>query len=134
MVCSLKHCLLPNYLIFSYIVFLQDVSRLVDLCRQSIVFDCVSDLAACLEVIAADPEVCTVRIKNRLDLAYDASQSGGYRDVAVNLRIVCQTAVELGVDGHVCEVQLILRPFADLKVIRHNSTSTSPLVICFKAP
>jgi hypothetical protein len=29
---------------------------------------------------------------------------------------VCPAAAELGADGHVCELQLILRPFAELKV------------------
>ena len=34
----------------------------------------------------------------------------------VNLRFVCPVAAELGADGHVCELQLILRPFTELKV------------------
>lgn len=102
-----RFCILP-----------QDVSRLVDICRQSIVFDSLDDVAQCLETIAADPEVCVVRVKNRLHQAYDASASGGYRDVAVNLRISCKTSIELGVSGHIGEVQLILRQFAEIKVPR----------------
>ncbi len=56
-----------------------DVSRLVDVCRQSIVFDRPEDLAACLRAVAADPEVVVHRVKNRLDPAYDARTSAGYR-------------------------------------------------------
>ena len=41
----------------------------------------------------------------------------GYRNVAFNLRLRTAAARELGVDTHVCEVQLLLRPFAELKVV-----------------
>ena len=61
-------------------------------------------------------QVQVVRIKNRLDPAYDSGRSAGYRDVALNLRVVTAEAMALGVDLHVCEVQLLLRPFAALKV------------------
>jgi len=46
---------------------------------------------------------------------YDATSSGGYRDVAVNVVIVTEEAVQLGVSGHVCELQLILEGFSLLK-------------------
>ena len=93
----------------------EDVSRLVDLCRQSIIFESPSDIAACLAAIAADPAVSLVRIKNRLDPQYNALSSAGYRDVAINLRMVGQEARDLSLDEHVCEVQLILKAFAELK-------------------
>jgi hypothetical protein len=35
----------------------QDPSRLVDVCRQSIMFDTFTDVAACLDAIGRDPEV-----------------------------------------------------------------------------
>ena len=92
------------------------MSRLLDLCRQCIVFDCVRDLFDCLRAIEADPEVLLLRIKNRMDPAYDAQQSGGYRDVSLNLRIVSALTSSYAVDAHVCEVQLILRQFAEVKV------------------
>ena len=38
------------------------------------------------------------------------------RDVSLNLRIVTERTAELGIDGHICELQLILRSFAELKV------------------
>ncbi len=92
-----------------------DVSRLVDLCRQSIIFESPCDISTCLADIAADPAVSLVRIKNRLDPQYDAARSAGYRDVAINLRMVGPEARNLNLDEHVCEVQLILKAFAELK-------------------
>ena len=63
-----------------------------------------------------DQSVRVVRVKNRTDPAYDSRASVGYRDVAVNLRIVTPETAKLGVDGHVCELQLIPRAIAELKV------------------
>ena len=40
----------------------------------------------------------------------------GYRDVSMNLCLVGPDVARLGLDRHVCEVQLLLRAFADLKV------------------
>jgi hypothetical protein len=57
-----------------------------------------------------------LRIKNRLDPDYDSARSAGYRDVGVNLRVVTPETRALGVDAHVCELQLLLRRFAELKV------------------
>ena len=39
-----------------------------------------------------------------------------YRDVAVNLRIDSEETRRRGAETHVCEVQLLLRAFADIKV------------------
>jgi hypothetical protein len=94
----------------------QDVSRLTDICRQCIVFDCISDLVECLRIIEADPEIMLLRIKNRMDPAYNAQPSAGYRDVALNLRIASPLTSSYAVNAHVCEVQLILLPFAEVKV------------------
>ena len=48
--------------------------------------------------------------------SYDGSETAGYRDVALNLRLCTAAALELGVELHVCEVQLLLRRFAEIKV------------------
>jgi hypothetical protein len=53
-----------------------------------------------------------------MDPDYDGCASAGYRDVSLNLRVVGAAARRLGVEGHVCEVQLLLRRFAELKVRR----------------
>ena len=56
---------------------------------------------------AAPPQV---RVRNRFAGAYPAGQSAGYRDVSVHLRLPAGP-----VPGHVCELQLLLAPFARLK-------------------
>ena len=58
-----------------------------------------------------------LRVKNRLDPAYDAAASAGYRDVALNVRIDSDETRGMGVEGHVCELQLLLLPFAEIKVL-----------------
>lgn len=93
----------------------EDVSRLVDVCRQSIVFSSVSELAHCLQLMADDEGVELVRVKNRMSLAEDGAASAGFRNVSVNLRVVEEGARSFGVDTHVCEVQLLLSDFAALQ-------------------
>mmetsp|Transcript_31199 Transcript_31199/g.79091 ORF Transcript_31199/g.79091 Transcript_31199/m.79091 type:complete len:245 (-) Transcript_31199:196-930(-) len=94
-----------------------DTSRLLDLCRQSIVFEAVSDLEQCLGMIAADTDVKILRIKNRLSEKLSGKNSCGYRDLLINLRIPTEETSALGLDTHVCEVQLILKGFAELKTL-----------------
>jgi hypothetical protein len=45
-----------------------------------------------------------------------AARDLGYRDVAVNLCVDSAEARALGVEGHVCELQLLLLPIDALKV------------------
>ena len=92
------------------------MSRLLDLCRQSIIFDTPDCVLACLRAISQDSEVQVVRISNKMDPDYDGRASAGYRDVALNLQITTEESQRLGVDSHICELQLILRKFAELKV------------------
>jgi len=92
-----------------------DVSRLLDICRQTIAFDTVDDLVQCLRAIVDDGDVRVVRIKNRLDMGYDSGESAGYRDVAINLWVCNSTTGRFGLDTHVCEVQLMLTQFASVK-------------------
>jgi len=92
-----------------------DVSRLLDICRQSIVFRTLADMTACLCAIIDDPEVRVVRVKNRMSPDFDPRSSGGYRDVVVNLRMVSEATSRFGVDTHVCELQLLLLEFAMVK-------------------
>ena len=81
-----------------------DVSLLVDLARQSIVYETPAALAAGLRAMAGDREVAIARVKNRLRVGYDAGATAGYRDVLVNLRLVGAPALDAGVADHVCEV------------------------------
>ena len=100
----------------------QDVSRLVDLCRQSIYFDSIANIAACLARIAADPDVALARIKNRFQAdsgsAEATKESAGFRNLAVNLRLSTEESRAAGADTHVCEVQLLLIKMAAIKVRR----------------
>eukprot|EP00960_Hanusia_phi_P077632 768720-Hanusia_phi.AAC.1 len=77
-----------------------DVSRLFDIVRQSIVFENLSSLQRCLEMIAEDSELQVIRVKNRFDRSYDPRQTGGYRDVCLNVCLVTDETWTLGVSGH----------------------------------
>ena len=94
----------------------QDSSLLVDICRQTIIFSEISGITKCLKVIGNDPDVELVRLKNRMDPAYDGLQSLGYRNVAINLRLVTPQTMALGIDTHICELQLLLQAMAEIKV------------------
>jgi hypothetical protein len=100
---------------------LQDASRLLDICRQSIIFDDVPAMTACLRTITADPDAEILRVKNRLDPDFDSAQSAGYRDILLSLCIVTEETRDLGIDLHVCELQLLLRTFHALKVSWHKA-------------
>jgi hypothetical protein len=93
-----------------------DVSRLLDCCRQSIIFEDLNDLLTCMKTIATDPESKIVRAKNRLRPDYDSSLTAGYRDVVLNLQVITSETKRLRIETHVCEVQLLTIDFAKLKV------------------
>ena len=99
-----------------FVIILQDVSHLLDICRQSIYFESLADVAACLAAISRDSEVVLSRIKNRFDPDLSSAASAGYRNLAVNLRIVTNETLALGIEMHICEVQLLLIPMASIKV------------------
>ncbi len=44
-------------------------------------------------------------------------RGAGRRDVLFNLQIVTEQTAVLGVNGHICELQLILRSFVEVKVL-----------------
>ncbi len=95
---------------------LQDVSLLLDICRQAIVYESVAALTAGLMAIAADDDVVLVRVKNRMVVGQQAAETAGYRNVAINLRVVNEDARKLGIETHVAEVQLVLQAISDIKV------------------
>jgi len=92
-------------------VYHGDVSLLLDVVRQCIVFDNMQDLLKAMHTILGDVQLEMLRIKNRMCNNYDTSQSGGYRDCLVNVRIKTRLTKKLGLDNHVCELQLILKQF-----------------------
>ena len=96
-------------------VYNNDVSRLVDVSRQSIVFDTFTDLTMCLGEIVTDLDVKVERVKSKMSMTYDSSTTAGYRDVALNMKMDTDLACALGCETHLCEVQLLLKKFGDLK-------------------
>jgi len=97
-----------------------DISRLLDLTRTSIVFKSLQDLILCFRTIADDASVVIERVKNRLSPAYESKLTAGYRDVCINLRMVGAQAQALGSELHLCEVQLLLLEFAELKTVERR--------------
>ncbi len=89
----------------------------MDICRKQIIFEQPEGLLTCAQLILADPELHIVRVKNRFEPSYNAEMSGGYRDVCFNLRIITLETKSLGLDAHVCELQLALLPIACIKVL-----------------
>ena len=66
--------------------------------------------------MSRDPDVVLIRIKNRFNPNLDSAASAGYRNLAVNLRLVTAETKSLGIETHVCEVQLLLLHMAAIKV------------------
>ena len=50
-----------------------------------------------------------------MDLDYDSSQSGGFRNLSLNLVVVDEHTCQASTDSHIVEVQLTLRPIHELK-------------------
>jgi len=96
-------------------VYGNEPARLLDVTRNLLVFDTMTDLTNCLGNIVTDESVRVERLKNRMRMTYDSSETGGYRDVCINLRFMSKAAFALGAELHICEVQLLLRDFADLR-------------------
>jgi len=104
-----------------------DVSCLLDVCRQCVIFDSVAELTECLRAILKDPDVVVERIKNNLEPTRDSVRSGGYRHVALNLRIASAETREDGTDWHICELQMVLKSFYMLRNERGHAR-----YICFR--
>ena len=89
-------------------------SRLLDCCRQRIVFREPGHLLLCLEAVQRDGEVRVLQVKNRLHDGYDGSATAGYRDIVLNLRIETAETERLGVERHICELRMGLIEFENL--------------------
>ena len=92
-----------------------DVAPLVDVCRACMVLQDIEHINKVIRLIADDPQLQIVRVKNRLSRNYDSSGSAGYRDVLVNLRISNGLTQTFGLEQHVCELQLSLEQFMILR-------------------
>mmetsp|Transcript_38555 Transcript_38555/g.89794 ORF Transcript_38555/g.89794 Transcript_38555/m.89794 type:complete len:545 (+) Transcript_38555:3503-5137(+) len=91
------------------------MGRLLDISRNAIVFENMTHLTNALGIIVTDENVRVERLKNRLSPDYDSAETGGYRDVCINLRVVSKESESYGAELHISEVQLMLKEFADLK-------------------
>mmetsp|Transcript_16310 Transcript_16310/g.44257 ORF Transcript_16310/g.44257 Transcript_16310/m.44257 type:complete len:124 (+) Transcript_16310:3625-3996(+) len=66
-----------------------------------------------MESLVSNDGIEVVRIRNRLDLGHEAADSGGFRNVVVNLQIKSTKAIEAGISDHICELQITLRSFSE---------------------
>ena len=98
----------------------EDVGKLCDLCRCSLVFATVKDLADGLLMICKDNDVeiqsCNP-LKQRFAIEYDDKISAGYRDVQLSVKIKTDENQKNGLaaEHHLCEVQLHLKSFYEKK-------------------
>ena len=91
-----------------------DVSRVVDISRQRIVFADLGGIADCLALIAsARPSVRILRVKNSMRAGHDPRLTAGFRAVVLNLCFHTEETRALGIEQHVCEVQLTMPAWAD---------------------
>ena len=96
-------------------VYEGDVSRVLDVCREMIVFESIKDMTDCLHALSNDPELSVVRIKSSMTKAgLNPAVPMGLHFISVNLRIHNAQTKRLAVSGHVCEVLLMLRSSAEL--------------------
>ena len=86
-----------------------NISRLHDIVRQRIIFESLGDICKCLDLIAANPDLRIVSIKNGFDSSSDARRSAGYRQVVVLLQVVTEQTKIMGVSNFVCELLLAHR-------------------------
>ncbi len=74
-------------------------------------YEHVAGLAEAVRLLAADPALVLLRVKNRFapPAAGGAGPGpGGYRDVAAHVRLAGPAAAAAGAGRHVCELQLLL--------------------------
>jgi len=91
------------------------VNRLLDICRFAIIYEHSWELADGVDAILRDPQVRITGVKNRFNDDYDVRKSAGYRDVHMNLVLTTDRASQLGIASHQWELQLLLRPLAELR-------------------
>jgi len=84
-----------------------DARRLTDIARCTIKCATLRAALEALRFLAKHEGFVIVLIKNRLTLAFDASATGGYRDLLLNLEIVGTK--------HIVEVQITLTPLLAIK-------------------
>ena len=82
-------------------------ARLTDLARMTFICENVKTVMEVLTFIQGHAQWTIIRIKDRLHRYHDASGTGGYRDMLLNVRD--QTS------GHIAEIQITFRSFFTIK-------------------
>jgi len=85
-----------------------DYSRLTDIARMTFKCSTLKEAHAVLLLLGSTGGWRILLIKNRLMLEFDASASGGYRDMLLN--VYCEAT------GHIVEVQITLDPLIAVKM------------------
>ena len=80
---------------------------LTDLARMTFVCENVATVIAVLTFIYGHSQWTIIRIKDRLHRNHDASATGGYRDMLLNVRD--------NASGHIAEIQITFRSFFTIK-------------------
>ncbi|KAJ1459179.1 hypothetical protein M885DRAFT_435686 [Pelagophyceae sp. CCMP2097] len=92
-----------------------DASRLTDLVRCSIKCKDAEALLRCLRAIKADDRFVVVFSKDRFRESYDVQESLSYRNIALSVCFVDTFSLTHNVEYHVCELQIGLKSFEDLR-------------------
>ena len=98
-----------------------DASLLTDACRARILFESLEDMLRAMRVVLADPDAVVEAGVNGMRTPRGAGRRH-HRCVTLKLRLVMPAAAALGVDGHVCELQLML-----LALSEEHAADASPV-------
>lgn len=88
-----------------------NVARLLDLARSTIIVKTIDDVLTVAKLISLQARVHFV--KNRFDPAYDGEDTGGYRDL--NMQISLSELEGTLFEGHIFEMQIHLDAIAKIK-------------------
>jgi len=77
-----------------------DVSRLCDLCRETMVFSCAADLLACFKLLIDDSEIAVTRTKSSMDPDGEPQHLSGFRQISLNFKILSESSCKKGVSWH----------------------------------
>eukprot|EP00960_Hanusia_phi_P057032 763427-Hanusia_phi.AAC.1 len=87
---------------------------LTDVCRERIVFEDMRAMNKCLYSILEDPQMLVFRAKNSMKDCLTSNEEY-HIGVILTVRLIMPQTHSLGISRHVCELQLMLRKFADLQ-------------------
>ncbi|EKX32008.1 hypothetical protein GUITHDRAFT_121827 [Guillardia theta CCMP2712] len=89
-----------------------DCSRLTDICRERIVFEDLKAIRKCLLHIIQDPQIVVMSGKNSMKDCLTSTHEY-HVGIVLSVRLAMPQTHSLGISRHACEVQLMLRKFAE---------------------